>query len=65
MTAYDLHASEVNFQHVPVHHVLRSLTRQFGSDLLIDTIKRFEERDQQIVTDPERAFKPGPEQVLQ
>ena len=65
MTAYDLHASEVNFQHVPVHHVLRSLTRQFGSDLLIAAIKRFEERDRQITTDPERVQTPVSERVLQ
>ena len=65
MTAYDLHASEVNFQHVAVHHVLKELTRQFGGDLLIDTIKRFEDRDRQVATDPERGLRPGPEQVLQ
>jgi len=64
MTSYDLHSSEVNFQHVPVHHVLRELTRTFGSKLLVETIKRFEERDRQIVTDPERTTL-GSENVLQ
>ena len=65
MSPYDLHASEVNFQHVPVHHVLQELTRTFGGDLLIDAIKRFEERDQKIVTDPERLVKLGHEHVIQ
>jgi hypothetical protein len=65
MTNYDLHVQQVSFQMVPAHHVLQQLTRQFGGELLIDTIKRFEDRDQRVATDPERGFRPGPDQVLQ
>lgn len=45
MTTYDLHVSEVNFQHVPVYHVLQVLTRQFGGKILVDTIQMLEGRD--------------------
>jgi hypothetical protein len=65
MTSYELHVQQVNFQLVSAHHALQSLTRQFGGDLLIDAIKRFEERDRQIVTDPERVPQQEAEHVLQ
>lgn len=56
MTAYDLHISEVNFQHVPAHHALQQLTRRFGSKILIDSIIRMEERDKQSVQERESDF---------
>lgn len=65
MSSYDLHVQQVNFQMVPAHHVLQELTRTFGGDLLVDTIRRFEERDRQIATDPERGQPQGAEYVLQ
>ena len=67
MTAYDLSVHEVNFQMVPVHHVLQELTRTFGSKLLVEAIERFERRDEYIVNDPERTgpTRRGPEHVLQ
>ena len=65
MSSYDLHVEQVNFQLVSAHHALQSLTRQFGGDLLVDTIRRFEERDRQIVTDPERIQTQVGERVLQ
>jgi hypothetical protein len=65
MTSYELHVQQVNFQLVSAHYALQSLTRQFGGDLLIDAIKRFEERDRQIATDPERVQEPVGERVLQ
>jgi hypothetical protein len=64
MTSYDLSVHEVNFQMVPVHHVLQELTRTFGSKLLVEAIQRFEKRDEYIANDPER-FTPRPEHVLQ
>jgi len=65
MTAYDLHTAEVNFQHVPVHHVLQELTRRFGSRILVDAIQRFEERDRYATNDSGHSFRPEPEHVLQ
>jgi len=64
MNVYDLHVQQVDFQNVPAHHVLRQLTRRFGSEILIDTIKRFEERDQQSTQDREQ-FGQGYEFVMQ
>jgi hypothetical protein len=64
MTAYDLHSNEVNFQLVSAHHALKELTRRFGGEILIDTIKRFEVRDEHIAKDPERT-RAGSEHVLQ
>ena len=64
MTAYDLHSNEVNFQLVSAHHALKELTRRFGSDILIDAIKRFEVRDEHIARDIDRS-SPGMEHVLQ
>ena len=64
MTDYDLHSSEVNFQLVSAHHALKELTRKFGSKILVETIQRFELRDQYIANDPER-LRSEPEHVLQ
>ena len=67
MTQYDLHSQKVNLTMVSAHYALRLLYKQFGGDLLRNTINSFEERDRAEQSTPvvrSLAYSKGGELIL-
>jgi len=52
MTRYDLHTQKVNLTMVSAHDALKAMYRQFGGEILKQTIESFEYRDNQIENTP-------------